>query len=216
MTRVNAYNYSQLLGSGLDQLALMLRGSGIMDQGYAGSWGGQANTNQPMAANSQRPAYEHSWAALADNSGPFGPGNHLPITKAQEILIAPSQPYIDTIPWRPYAPEYIPIPPRLLPFPPDTLPLPPRVTPFPIPENIPIPFTEPSQLKGKDKAPSKRECDKEWAEAAQICNEKQARLWARGISKEIDMGNCMRDLVSEACGGRPVQYGKKPPPPVSA
>ncbi len=207
MTRVSAYNYSQPLGSGLDQLALMLRGSGVMDQGYAGGWGGPASTNQPMAANSQRPAYENSWAALADNSGPFAPGSHLPVTKAQEILIAPSHPYIDTIPWRP---GYLPFPPE--PMPPESMPIRPGFRPFPVPAP---PFVGPSRL-GPHASPDEdwpfsdsEECEKEIDEARKICTKHLRKLKSGLQTGNFGYGliQCMRGLVSEACGGNPVQKG---------
>lgn len=211
---------SQPPGDGLAQLALMLRGSGMLNQGYSGNGIGPANNNLPAAANNQRPAYENSWAALADNLGQSAPDRHLPITKAQEIFIAPSQPYIDTIPWgpsldpfpiNPGAPEYIPYPPLIRPVP-------------QIPDEIsPIPFIGPNELKDDGKGynrprPSDEECGKQWAEASKICNDEQAKLVAQGIYGGFDMARCLKGLVSEDCGGNPVEHPKpkRRPPPLLA
>ena len=230
MARVTAENYgfcqtpdgrsipcNQLPGDGLAQLALMLRGSRMMDLGYGGNGSGRANTILPVAANGQRPAYENSWASIADNSGPFAPRGHRPITMAQDILIAPSQPYVDTIPWRP---GYLPFPPRPMPFPPGSIPLPPRIGPFPVPQDIPIPFIDRNELKGNEDdyeprpVPDDGECEEQWSYAAADCAKKKQALKDRsgGRYVDFDMTACMRALVSEACGGLPVDWGKWGPP----
>ena len=188
-------------GNGLAQLALMLRGSGWLDRNYAESEDAMTNPDQSQSANPSRPAYENNWAAMPGNVGPFDAGSHLPITKAQEIFITPADPYIETLPWRPYGPEYIPIPPQVRPFP--TMP----------DETGPVPFIGPNRLDGDDKgynrpAPSRKDCDEEWANAARTCNDKQAQLRARGIRRKFDLARCMRGYVSEDCGGNPVQWGK--------
>ena len=238
MTRMNADYYgfcrapdgrsvpcNQFPGDGLAQLALMLRGSGMLDQRHAGDISGSAINNLPVAANNQRPAYENSWATIAQNAGPPAPGSHLPITKAQEIFIAPSQPYIDTIPWRPeyfpFPPGPMPLPPEPMPFPPGVFPLPPRVRPFPVPQDIPVPsFERPSYLgphANPDEDwpfPDTEECQEEIDKAHKTC-----RQHVRQLKSGRQVGNfgysviqCMRGLLSEECGGNPVDWGKGGPP----
>ncbi len=220
MERVTAENYglcqtpdgrsvpcNQLPGDGLAQLALMLRGSRMMDLGYGGNGSGRANSNLAAAANSQRPAYENSWASIVDDSRPFAPGAHLPITKAQDIFIAPSQPYIDTIPWRP---GYLPFPPE--PMPPESVPIQPGFRPFPVPAP---PFVGPSRL-GPHASPDEdwpfpdsEECEKEIDEARKICTKHLRKLKSGLQTGNFGYGliQCMRGIVSEGCGGNPVQKG---------
>ena len=56
-----------------------------------------------------------------------------------------------------------------------------------------------------------KECEKEWEEAFEICRELLARPHPpRGLTGgHKDLYNCARGLVSEACGGNPVDYAKK-------
>ena len=193
--------------NGLAQLALMLRGSGWLDRDYAGSGNAASSTYQSHSANTSRPAYENSWAAMPDNVGPFDAGSHLPITKAQEFLFTPADPYIDVLPWRPYAPEYIPIPPRPMPFPPVSRPL-------PVPQDIP-PFEGPNRLGPYENPdedwpfPETEECKEEIDNAHRFC-----RNHVRKLKSGLDTGKfgnsviqCMRGMLSEECGGNPVRLG---------
>jgi hypothetical protein len=176
----------------------------MIDQEYARGWNEPANTNQAVTAGSRRPAYENSWAAIADNLAQTAPANHLPITRAQEMFLTPSQPYIETLPWQPLAPEYFPIPPQVRPFP-------------LMPDEIgPVPFIGPNRLDGNENdyeprpVPDDEECNKQWADAAQDCMRQAQKLKARsgGRYVDFDMNRCMKGLVSEACGGNPVDWGK--------
>jgi hypothetical protein len=187
---------NQPLGNGLAQLAMMLRGSGWLDQDYAASGNAVTDTNQLRSANTARPAYENSWAAMPSNVGPFDAGSHLPITKAQEFFFTPADPYIETLPWRPYAPEYIPYPPRATPLPPET---------FPMPEDVLPPPALP--LEGEDATkPTDEECGKQWADAIRDCVAKAKEAAARG-NYNFDFDRCKNGLVSADCGGNAVDWG---------
>ena len=222
MARMNADNYGlcrtpdgrtvpcgQSTSDRLAQLALMLRGSGILDRGYGGNGYGPANNNLPVAANNQRAAYENSWATIANHAGPFGSGSHLPITKAQEILIAPSQPFIDTIPWRP---GYLPFPPEPMPMPPGSVPIEPGFRPFPVPAP---PFVGPSRLGPHANPnedwpfPDSEECEKEIEDAQTFCIKHLRKLKSGRQTGNFGYGliQCMRGMLREECGGNPVQKG---------
>jgi hypothetical protein len=180
--------------NGLAQLAMMLHGSGWLGRDYAGNGNAVTDTYQSPSANTSRPAYENSWAAMPDNVGPFDPGSHLPITKAQEIILpSMAEPWIETFPMYEPRPAWE--------FP-------------PMPDEIgPVPFIGPNRLDGDEKgynrpAPSKKECDQQWADAARTCNEEEGQLRARGSRRKFDLAGCMRGYVSADCGGNPVQSGK--------
>jgi hypothetical protein len=186
---------NQPLGNGLAQLALMLSGSGWLDQADATRRDERSNAFRSPPANSSGPAYGNSWAAMPNNFGRSGSDHHLPITKAQEFFFTPSNPYIEVFP-RPFAPEYIPYPPRAAPWPPETFPMPEEVMPPPA-----LPFEGDDDTK-----PTKEECDRQWAEAGSRCLELERAAQARG-NYRFNMGRCVKGLVSAACGGNPVKFG---------
>jgi hypothetical protein len=175
-------------GDGLAQLALMLRGSGWLDRNYAASGDAMTDSYQPQSANPSGPAYENSWAAMPDYFGLFNAGSHLPITKAQATLLPSlAEPWIETFPMyepRPWL-ENPPMPGEFLP--PPALPL------------------EGDDGKHGPK-PTEEDCDKEWAEAGRICNEKRKQEAARG-NYNFDPFRCAAGMVSDACGGNSVDWG---------
>jgi hypothetical protein len=58
-----------------------------------------------------------------------------------------------------------------------------------------------------------RQCEKEWADARDTCARELAKPSpSRGITGGYkDIENCARGLVSEGCGGNPIDWGKKRP-----
>jgi len=56
-------------------------------------------------------------------------------------------------------------------------------------------------------APTPAECRAQWRIASEICSELLADPDSRGVTGNYpDMYNCMRGLVSEACGGNRIEY----------
>ena len=200
------------MNNALLQLALMLRGNTGLGSGIGNNWSGQLNTNPWQQNSPSVTPTTNGWAAM---SGPYHgmPGDNLPTTRAQELLLGPMNPAWE-IPFQPAWewPEYIPIPeirPHVGPLPPDVLPpLPPTAIPIPD-ENE---DDDISKYGDKPRRWSKR-CQKEWADAALTCAEEQKKYYAQGdFDEPFDLERCKRGLVSEACGGNPVDWGSKGKP----
>jgi hypothetical protein len=184
---------NQPLGNGLAQLALMLRGSGWLDQADATRRDERSNAFRSPPANSSGPAYGNSWAAMPDNFGRSGSDHHLPITKAQEIILpSMAEPWIETFPM------YEPRPAWELP------PMPQEISPFP--------FEAPNLLKGQrglrePDDPNDPECEKEREAAKIFCAELISKL-GQGVGPTgfgVVYEQCLRGQVSERCGGNPVE-----------
>ena len=211
MTRMRASSYGlcrtpdgqpipcdQPPGSGLAQLALLLRGSGWQRRDYSGTGNPATDPYQSPAATTSPPGYENSWAAMPGNIGRFETGSHLPITKAQEIILpSMAEPWIETFPMYEPRPAWE--------FP-------------PMPEEIsPLPFEAPNLLKGNRglREPDDLddpECKKERKAAKEFCAEHMDQL-SQGLGHEgfgVTFEQCVRGRVSERCGGNPVDRG--PPP----
>lgn len=195
MTRMYGSNYPSFA-----RLALMLRGTGGVNPGYDGGWGGSPNGGYQRPFD--RPAASmNDWAATQNIRAPGG-GGRLPVTRVQEILPGISIPWGDLFPGDVTAPEYFPAPSQVRPFP---------LTP----DNVePIPLDLPNSLRdesrpGKKPRPSKRECDEHWADAGRICDEQKKKLQEIAGHRYVDFDDrqCLMGLVSEACGGNPVQWG---------
>jgi hypothetical protein len=192
-------------GNGLAQLAMMLRGSGWLDRDYAGSGNAVTDTYQSQSANTPRPAYENSWAAMPSGVGQYAGNNRPPITPAEFFLPSMADPWIETIPYgaRPWI-ENTPVAPEFRPFP-------------PMPDEIsPLPFGLPDLLKGNEPLgkplpdPDDPECEKE-RQAADIFCAKQMEKLSQGLGDKgfgLTFGDCVLGQVSERCGGRPVNRGK--------
>jgi hypothetical protein len=183
--------------NGLAQLALMLRGSGWLDRNYAESGDTMTNPDQSQSANPSRLAYENNWAAMPGKVGPFDAGSHLPITKAQEIILpSMAEPWIETFPMYEPRPAWE--------FP-------------PIPEEIsPLPFEAPDLLKGsrglrEPDNPDDPKCKKERKAAKKFCAEHVYQL-SQGLGHEgfgVTYEQCLGGQVSERCGGNPAN--REPP-----
>lgn len=199
MTRMYGSNYPSFA-----QLALMLHGTGAINPGYGPGWDGSQNDGYQSQLD--RPAASmNDWAATQNFRVPGGDAG-LPITRVQDVLGGSMVPFMETIrpmdTFRPYAPEYFPAPSQARPF------------PFTPDDVDPIPFDLPNSLRdesrpGKKPRPSKRECDEQWAYAGQKCAEEKRRLQEMAGHRYVDFDDrrCLMGLVSEACGGNPVQWG---------
>ena len=193
MTRMYENNYPSLA-----QLALMLRGAGMMNPGYGPGWDRSPNPGYPTPGN--QPATSlNAWATTQYNR-PSAGGSHFPATPVQEVLPGVSVPWDNIFPGDTTAPEFFPAPPGEL-FP-------------PVPGELPVPFDQPFQYapkRGSGGRPRDPECDKEWADAARTCADHMTDLLE---GKEVgDFGlsyqECLMGQVSERCGGNPVDYGPR-------
>src|SRR5206468_8243162 len=145
------------------------------------------------STNSSGSAYGNNWAATPRKVGPFDAGRHLPITKAQEVILpSMSEPWIETFPM--YEPK------------PWDLPIPNEITPPPT--AVPMPLEGEEGKYGP--VPTEEECDREWAEAGRACRKKRDALQAQAGRRKVkfDVDRCAAGLVSEACGGNPVDWGR--------
>jgi len=199
------------MNNALLQLALMLRGNAPPGGGFDGG------ASRPFAPNfSPSPMTNPMPNSWANMSAPHlgTQGSHLPITPAQEIFLGPLNPAWEIPNWEiPNVPEWAIPKPEFFPIP-DTGPLPPDViSPFPPPRAIPHDGADDdtNELEKEPRKMSQR-CQREWAEADLECQQKRKALYDRGDFTPFDMDWCKRGLVSQACGGGIVDWGKKGKP----
>jgi hypothetical protein len=187
---------NQPLGNGLTQLAMMLRGSGWLDRDYSGSGNAQTDSYQPRSADTGRPAYENSWAAMPGGVGRYAGNNRPPITPAEFFLPSMAEPWIETFPMYEPRPTWE--------FP-------------PMPDEIsPLPFEAPNLLKGsrglrEPDNPDDPKCKKEREAAKKFCAEHVYQL-SQGLGHEgfgVTYEQCLGGQVSERCGGNPAN--REPP-----
>jgi hypothetical protein len=139
---------------------------------------------------------------MPGNIGRFDAGSHLPITRAQEIILpSMAEPWIETFPMYEPRPAW------------DFPPMPEDISPLPF--EAPYPYS-PSRPSGGGKRPRKRDrdCEKERAEAFDFCDRH-----IKDLKAGLEVGNfggtleqCMMGQISERCGGNPIQWGKWKPP----
>jgi RHS repeat-associated protein len=79
------------------------------------------------------------------------------------------------------------------------------------PSPPPSPSPNPNPKPGKDCNNNDDDCDKEWAEAREACRQllSQPNPPRRLTGGYTNIEDCARGLVSERCGGNPIDYGPK-------